>query len=172
MGRFLGCGALAFVLCAATPVCAAPPSTDAKSIPKPILMLMLYCHSAIEEMRVAYTRPGQAAASKTPVVAALMAAFEQNRGELDGVYAKAVGDGAVTPNEGKFLDLTARKDAMLWVKFAGEKCAGTLFDGGPPGDEQCLRDLNSEVFKCYQSVNERAGAYRAQQNGAASPVQR
>lgn len=172
MSRFLWRAAVALAVSAGSPAFAAPPSTDAKSIPKPILMLALYCHSAIEEMRVAYTQKrGDADIAKDQTVTALMSAFDRNRTELDGIYAKAIGDQAITPNEGKFLDLTARKDAILWVKFSGEKCVGTLFDGGAPKDEQCLRDINSEVFKCYQIVNDQAGALRDRQKAAPAPAQ-
>jgi hypothetical protein len=154
------------------PALAAPPSTDAKSIPKPILMLALYCHSAIEEMRLAYTRGhSNVEISKDQIVASFLGVFDKNRIELGGMCAKAVNDAAITPNEGKFLDLTARKDAILWVKFSGEKCAGTLFDGAAPKDEQCLRNINSEVFKCYQLVNEQAGALRAKNQAAPAAPQ-
>lgn len=172
MSRFLWRAAVAVAVGAGSPAVAAPPSTDAKSIPKPILMLALYCHSAIEEMRVAYTQKRKATdIAKDQSISALMGAFDRNRAELDGMYAKAVGDQAITPNEGKFLDLTARKDAVFWLKFSGEKCPGPLFDDGPPKDEQCLRDINSEVFKCYQIVNDQAGALRDRPKAGPAPTQ-
>lgn len=172
IGRLLWRAVLAFAVSAGSSALAAPPSTDARSIPKPILMLALYCHSAIEEMRVAYTRRhSNVDVSKDQIFQAFMGVFDKNRAELDGMYAKSVNDAAITANEGKFLDLTARKDTVLWVKFSGEKCAGPLFDGGAPKDEQCLRDINSEVFKCYQIVNEQAGELRARGRATPAPPQ-
>lgn len=141
--------------------------TSAKTIAKPILMLMLYCHSAFDTLYTEYEKD-----QKTdPVLAqvgdyrAFTTTFQVNRNELGAynaekgmfsIYVKSVTDGAISYGEAKFLDLTARKDAQLWINLAKNTCKKHPFFSIATEDDECLRNINSEIFKCYQGFNQRA----------------
>jgi hypothetical protein len=141
--------------------------TSAKSIAKPILMLMLYCHSALD------TLAGEVAKDPKPSAAdvsekkwqAIRIIFDQYKIELGApsaegkklnqVYHKSVSDGAINEGEAQFLDLTARKDALLWYAFAKEKCKKQIFSQLSEEEDECLNKLNSEMHKCFIGFNER-----------------
>ncbi|NDB69736.1 MAG: hypothetical protein EB015_17375, partial [Methylocystaceae bacterium] len=137
--RVLALASLFFLL-GLTPLYAeAQDPKSAKSIPKPILMLMLYCHSALD------TLAGEVLKDEKPSVTevsdkkwlAIKMSFDQNKLELgvkhaegknlNHLYHKSVSDGAINEGEAQFLDLTARKDALLWYAFAKEKCKKQIF---------------------------------------------
>lgn len=131
--RALRLATLSLFFALSTPNAEVSDPTSAKSIPKPILMLMLYCHSALD------TLAGEVAKDPKPSAAdvsekkwqAIKIIFDQYKLELGApslegkklnqVYDKSVSDGAINEGEAKFLDLTARKDALLWYAFAKEK---------------------------------------------------
>ena len=129
---------------------------DAKSVPKPILMLGLYCNAANIELKSFYERAPAAPPWNAQGLRA--EAFVKAFSQLDFQgwgNAKAVRDKALTQNEVSFLNLTARKEAKIWGEHAAPKC-GFLKD--PQEIEACLRALNSEVFKCFQQLNDRVHA--------------
>lgn len=145
--------------------------TSAKTIAKPILMLMLYCHSAFDTLYSEYEKDQKTdpILEKLSDYRALTTAFQVNRTELGGynaekgmfsIYVKSVTDGAISYGEAKFLDLTARKDALLWVNLAKGTCKKHPFFRITTEDDECLRNINSEIFKCYQGFNQRAQLFK------------
>ena len=156
------------LLLALNPACAeGKDPKSAKSIAKPILMLMLYCHSGLD------TLAGEVAKDPKPSAAdvsekkqqAMAIIFDQNKLELGAphiestflnhLYHKSVADGAINEGEAKFLDQTARKDALLWYAFAKEKCKKQIFSQLSEEEDECLNKLNSEMHKCFVGFNER-----------------
>lgn len=145
--------------------------TSAKAIAKPILMLMLYCHSAFDTLYTEYEKDQKTDPILTQVsdYRAFSTTFQVNRNELGGynaekgmfsVYVKSITDGAISYGEAKFLDLTARKDALLWVNLAKGTCKKHPFFRITTEDDECLRNINSEIFKCYQGFNQRAQIFK------------
>jgi hypothetical protein len=125
---------------------------DSKKIPKSILMLGLYCNAANNVLEQVF----QSNPSYTPWRATGIRemAFKRVFSQLDfngGGNVKAVRDGALTQKEVDFLVLTAKKDATLWGQVVHEKCGFELDHGKL---EHCLRDLNSEIYKCYLQLND------------------
>ena len=137
---------------------------SAKSIPKPILMLMLYCHAGINTLQGEYkkTLPSPAVAEKKQ--RAIAQAFEINKVELGdinpesqlfSVFHKSVADKAITAGEAQFLEKTAQKDALLWFGLTKEKCKNDIFLPLSEEEGECLRHINSEMHKCFIGFNER-----------------
>lgn len=124
---------------------------DAKSIPKPILMLGLYCNAANIVLKPFYERaplapPWRAQGKRAE-------AFNKVFSGLDFQHwgnAKAIKDKALTEREVMFLILTAQKEAKIWGEHASPQC-GLLREADQI--EGCLRNLNSEVFKCFQQLD-------------------
>jgi len=130
--------------------------TDAKSIPKAILMLGLYCNAADIVLKPFYERaplapPWRAEGKRAE-------AFAKAFSGLDYNYwgnAKAIKDKALSENEVTFLNLTAQKEAKIWGEHATPQC-GFLHEASEI--ESCLRNLNSEVFKCFQQLESQVTA--------------
>lgn len=123
---------------------------DAKSIPKSTLMLGLYCNAANVELKAFYEKsplapPWNAQGKRADAFAKVFASLDFNLGG----NAKAIKDKALTSSEVNFLNLTAQKEAKIWGEHATMKC-GLLHENSEI--ETCLRDLNSEIFKCYQQI--------------------
>ena len=130
------------------------PEPDAKSVPKAILMLGLYCNAANTVLKLIYEKnpsltPWRATGKREKAFTELFSKVDFNRNG----NAKAVRDKALTENEVKFLDLTAQKEAANWGLAAHEKCG---FEPDPDRLEICLRNLNSEIYKCHQQLNDQA----------------
>ena len=129
---------------------------DAKSIPKAILMLGLYCNAANIVLKPLYERaplapPWNAQGKRAE-------AFTKVFSGLDFQYwgnGKAIKDKALTEREVTFLNLTAQKEAKIWGEHATPQC-GFLHDDDQI--ETCLRNLNSEVFKCFKQIDEQVKA--------------
>ena len=125
---------------------------DAKSIPKAILMLGLYCNAANIVLKPYYERaplapPWRAQGKRAE-------AFQKIFSGLDFQYwgnAKAIKDKALTEREVTFLILTAQKEARIWGEHATQQC-GLLHEEDEI--EACLRNLNSEVFKCFKQLDD------------------
>ena len=131
---------------------------SAKTIAKPILMLMLYCHAALDTLQAENEKNPIDGALSAPQQKALQGAFQLNKTELGGfnaetqlfhLFHKSVEDKAITAGEAQFLEKTARKDATLWLTFAKEKCKKELFSPLSEEDDDCLKKLNSEMHKCF-----------------------
>lgn len=96
---------------------------DAKSIPKAILMLGLYCNAANIVLKPLYERsplapPWNAQGKRAE-------AFAKVFSGLDFQYwgnGKAIKDKALTQNEVTFLNLTAQKEAKIWGEHATPQC--------------------------------------------------
>jgi hypothetical protein len=127
------------------------PEPDAKSIPKAILMLGLYCNAANIVLKPFYERaplapPWRAQGKRAD-------AFQKVFSGLDFQYwgnAKAIKDKALSEREVTYLILTAQKEAKIWGEHATPQC-GFLQEADEI--EVCLRNLNSEVYKCFQQLD-------------------
>lgn len=149
------------------PNCSQAETSDpksAKTIAKPILMLMLYCHAALDTLQAEVEKNPSSGALSAPQQKAIRGAFQLNKTELGGfnagtqlfhLFHKSVEDKAITAGEAQFLEKTARKDASLWLTFAKEKCKKELFSPLSEEDDDCLKKLNSEMHKCFIGFNER-----------------
>jgi len=145
--------------------------TSAKSIAKPILMLMLYCHSALDTLADDVAKDPKPSLFEVDEKRqkAIAMVFDRNKLELgekyihttqlNHLYQKSVEDGAIVFGEAKFLDLTARKDAKLWYVFAKEKCKKQIFAKRSEDEDDCLKKLNSEMHKCFIGFNERVDSF-------------
>lgn len=158
---------LAFYSAVTSAQAQAPDSTSARSIAKPILMLMLYCHAALDTLQDDYEKSARTSELPESKQHALMQAFKLNKLELGGfntetqlfhVFDKSVKDKAISAGEAHFLELTARKDATLWYAFAKEKCKTEIFASLSEEEDECLNKLNSEIHKCLIGFNERVEA--------------
>ena len=134
------------------PALAQKAEPDAKSIPKSILMLGLYCNTADTVLKLDFEKnpaltPWRAVDKRQNYFTQFFASLDFNRNGIN----KAVRDKALTENEAKFLEMTAQKDAANWALRVHEICE-TEFNHDRL--EICLRNLNSEVFKCYQQMND------------------
>lgn len=147
---------IAFCLSATIAHLARAEEPDAKSIPKPILMLGLYCNAANIVLKPYYERtplapPWNASGKRAE-------AFTKVFSALDFQYwgnAKAIKDKALSEREVTFLHLTAEREAKIWGDHATSQC-GLLYEREE--SEACLRNLNSEVFKCFQQLNNQVKA--------------
>jgi hypothetical protein len=137
---------------------------SAKNIAKPILMLMLYCHAALDTLQTEFEKSPPSGAISASKQKALQSAFELNKTELGGfntdtqlfhLFHKSVEDKAISAGEAQFLEKTARKDATLWFAFAKEKCKKEIFSPLTEEEDECLNKLNSEMHKCFIGFNER-----------------
>jgi hypothetical protein len=153
------------LLVALTPACAETKDPkSAKTIAKPILMLMLYCHAALDTLQAEVEKSPPSGALSAEKQKALQGAFQRNKTELGGfntetklfhLFHKSVEDKAITTGEAQFLEKTARKDATLWFAFAKEKCKKEIFSPLTEEEDDCLNKLNSEMHKCFIGFNER-----------------
>lgn len=145
---FLGLYLATFIVIIATPAIAIDP--DAKSIPKPILMLGMYCNSSGIEMKNHYdinhmSLPWIAYGPKEKAFNSVFASLDfQGWG-----YTKSIKDKALTQNEIKFLVLTAKQETAVWLTAITNSCTKLH---GTEDYESCLKGINTEVYKCYQQL--------------------
>jgi len=139
--------------------CLAAEEPDAKSIPKPILMLALYCNTAMASLKERFEKnplalPWRAEGKKKEAIIDIMQTLDLN----DQGYTKAVRDEAITANEAQFLKLSAVHEASQWMTNISHACSNPSL----PNDdyEVCLRESNSEIYKCYSQIIERARVWR------------
>ena len=109
---------------------------DAKSIPKAILMLGLYCNAANIVLKPFYERaplapPWNAKGKRADAFAKVFSGLDFNYGG----NAKTLKDKALTQGEVTFLNLTAQREAKIWGEQATPQC-GFLHDEGEI--ETCL----------------------------------
>jgi hypothetical protein len=124
---------------------------NSKDIPKPVLMLGLFCNSALVAIKGQYLAnpralPWKADGAAEKKITELLGKLDPN----NSGYAKAVKDGALTQDEANFLNYNASHEAVDWVKNVRYICAATATLGGEY--EQCLKEVNSEIFKCYRQI--------------------
>ena len=145
---------------------------SAKTIAKPILMLMLYCHAALDTLQGEVEKSPPSGTLSAAQNKALQSAFQLNKTELGGfnsetqlfhLFHKSVEDKAISAGEAQFLEKTARKDATLWFAFAREKCKKEIFSALTEEEDECLNKLNSEMHKCFISFNERVENFLKEQ---------
>ena len=164
---------LLLLLLALTPACAeVSDPKSAKTIAKPILMLMLYCHAALDTLQGEVEKSPPSGTLSAAQNKALQSAFQLNKTELGGfnsetqlfhLFHKSVEDKAISAGEAQFLEKTARKDATLWFAFAREKCKKEIFSALTEEEDECLNKLNSEMHKCFIGFNERVGHFLKEQ---------
>ena len=142
--------------------------TSAKNIPKPILMLVLYCHAALDTLQGEVEKSPPSGALTPQKQQAVGRAFQLNKLELGiltpetklfQLFHKSVEDKAITAGEAQFLEKTARKDATLWFVLAKEKCKREIFISLSEEEDSCLKNLNSEMHKCFVGFNERVDMF-------------
>ncbi len=124
---------------------------NAKDIPKPVLMLGLFCNSALVAIKGQYLAnpralPWRADATTEQKITELLNKLDAS----DGGYVKSVKDGALTEGEAKFLQFNATHEAVDWAKNINRICNRPDDSGG--AYEQCLKEVNSEIFKCYRQI--------------------
>jgi hypothetical protein len=130
---------------------AAKPEPNAKDIPKPVLMLGLFCNSALVAIKGQFLTnpralPWRADATTEQKITELLNKLDPS----DAGYVKSVKDGALTEGEAKFLKFNATHEAVDWVKNINRICNAPADNGG--GGELCLKEVNSEIFKCYRQI--------------------
>ena len=164
---------LLLLFLALTPACAQlSDPKSAKTIAKPILMLMLYCHAALDTLQGEVEKSPPSGTLSAAQNKALQSAFQLNKTELGGfnsdtqlfhLFHKSVEDKAISAGEAQFLEKTARKDATLWFAFAREKCKKEIFSALTEEEDECLNKLNSEMHKCFIGFNERVENFLKEQ---------
>jgi hypothetical protein len=144
-----------FVLSAVVSPGLAADEPDAKSIPKPMLMLGLYCNTAMASLKERFEKnplalPWRADGKKKESILDVMQKLDLN----DSGYAKAIRDNAITANEAQFLKLSAVHEASRWMINISHACANP---DRPANDyETCLKESNTEIYKCYLQILDRA----------------
>ena len=128
---------------------------DSKSIPKPILMLGLYCNSAMSTLKGRFEAnplapPWRAEGPKKDAIFGLMQKLDLN----DLGYAKAVKDKAFTPGESQFIKFSAVHEADQWIKNISKTCNDPKMTLGEY--DLCLKDTNSEIYRCYRQIIDNA----------------
>ena len=135
--------------------CLAAEEPDAKSIPKPILMLALYCNTAMASLKERFEKnplalPWRADDKKKAAIFDIMKTLDMN----DLGYTKAVRDEAITANEAQFLKLSAIHEASQWMNNISHACSSPNLSNDDY--EACLKESNSEIYKCYSQIIDRA----------------
>lgn len=136
-----------------TSICYATNLPDAKSIPKPILLLGLYCNSSKIVMKKGFeldpsAPPWYATGATEQNISKLMKLIDIN----DSGYTKAIADGAITSHEANFIKYSATHETELWLKNIRNSC--TRYLGNSTEYDNCLKDNNSEIYKCYRQVKD------------------
>ena len=124
---------------------------NAKDIPKSVLMLGLFCNSALVAIKGQYLTnpralPWRADGVREKKITELLNKLDPS----DAGYVKSVKDGALTEGEARFLKFNATHEAVDWVKNINRICNAPADNGG--GGEMCLKEVNSEIFKCYRQI--------------------
>ncbi len=81
----------------------------------------------------------------------------------DAAYEKAIRDQAMTAEEAKFIKFSAIHESEQWLKNINISCATPNL--APNDYESCLKETNSEVYKCYRQIID-----AIQPNGKSSAV--
>ena len=126
--------------------------TDAKSIPKPILMMGLYCNSALSALKNQFEAdptaiPWKAVAGKKQEAIRYLL---QKLDTSDGSYDKAIRDRALSPEEARFIKFSAVHESMQWLNNIRLSCVSA--DPQSTDYEACLKESNSEIYKCYRQI--------------------
>ncbi len=132
---------------------------DTKSIPKPILMLALYCNTAMASLKERFEKnplalPWRAEGKKKTAIFEIMQKLDLN----DTGYTKAVKDQAITANEAQFLKLSAVHEAGQWMTNISHACASPNLSNDDY--EACLKESNSEIYKCYSQIIDQVRVWR------------
>ena len=124
---------------------------DSKSIPKPILMLGLYCNSAMSTLKGRFEAnpsapPWRAEGPRKVAISGLLQRLDLN----DMGYAKAVKDKALTLGEAQFLKFSAVHEADQWLNNITKSCSNPSLTAEEY--DLCLKETNSETYKCYRQI--------------------
>jgi hypothetical protein len=150
--QVLTIGILTLVNCPSHSLAGEP---DSKTIPKPILMLGLYCNSAMSTLKGRFEAnpsapPWRAEGAHRNAILVLLQKLDLN----DNGFTKAVKDKALTAEEANFLKFSAVHEADQWVNNISKTCS---ISGLSPEDyDLCLKETNSEVYKCYRQIMDSA----------------
>jgi hypothetical protein len=130
---------------------------DSKSIPKPILMLGLYCNSAMSTLKGRFEAnpsapPWRAEGARRDVILSLMQNLDLN----DLGYAKAIKDKAFTAAEAQFVKFSAVHEADHWLVNITKTCSKPELTA--EDYDTCLKEANSETYKCYRQIYDAAQA--------------
>jgi hypothetical protein len=130
---------------------------DSKSIPKPVLMLGLYCNSAMSTLKGRFEAnpsapPWRAEGARKDVIFNLMQKLDLN----DLGFAKAVKDKAFTAAEAQFVKFSAVHETDQWLGNIARTCSKPEFTAEEY--DLCLKEANSEIYKCYRQINDNAQA--------------
>jgi hypothetical protein len=128
---------------------------DAKSVPKQILMLGLYCNDAILTLKGRFEAnpsapPWRAEGPRKEAILTLMQKLDLQ----DFGLAKAVKDKALTSAETQFLKFSAVHEADQWLNNINKSCSNPEFS--PEYYDTCLKEANSEIYKCYRQITDGA----------------
>lgn len=124
---------------------------DAKSVPKPILMLGLFCNSALSAMKAPFEAnplapPWLATGSRLESIKTLMNKLDTS----DAPYEKAIRDRAITAEEAQFMKFSAQHESGQWLTNINQSCVSPNFQ--MQEYETCLKETNSEIYKCYRII--------------------
>lgn len=124
---------------------------DSKSIPKPMLMLGLYCNSSLSSLKGRFEAnpsapPWRAEGAKKEAILNLMQNLDLN----DLGYAKAVKDKALKADEAQFLKFTAVHETEQWLNNIIRSCSNPELTA--EDYDMCLKETNSEIYKCYRQI--------------------
>jgi hypothetical protein len=130
---------------------------DSKSIPKPILMLGLFCNSAMSTLKGRFESnpsapPWRAEGARKDIFLSLMQKLDLN----DLGYAKAVKDKAFTAAEAQFVKFSAVHETDQWLANITKTCSKPEFTAEEY--DLCLKEANSEIYKCYRQMVDQAQA--------------
>jgi hypothetical protein len=124
---------------------------NAKDIPKPVLMLGLFCNSALVAIKGDFQTNPRALPWKADGIREKKIAEIFNKLDAkNSGYIKSVNDKALTEGEAHFLHFNADHEARDWVRNVNRICANPAM--GSYEYEQCLKEVNSEIYKCYRQV--------------------
>lgn len=128
---------------------------DAKSIPKQILMLGLYCNSSLSTLKGRFEAnpsapPWRAEGVRKDALLSLMQKLDLN----DMGFLKAVKDKAFTAGEAQFIKFTAVHETDQWLNNISKSCVKPEFTA--EDYDLCLKEANSEIYKCYRQMNDAA----------------
>lgn len=125
--------------------------TDSKSIPKPILMLGLYCNSALSALKTQFEAdpaaiPWRAVGKREESIRIQMQKLDTS----DRSYDKAIRDQALSPEEARFIKFSAIHESLQWLNNTRHSCITA--DSQSADYEACLKETNSEIYKCYRQI--------------------
>jgi hypothetical protein len=114
-------------------------------------MLGLFCYSSLSTLKNPFEAnpsalPWRASGSRQEAIQNLMSKLDPT----DAAYEKAIRDQAISAPEAKFIKFSAVHESEQWLKNINISCAAPNL--APQDYEPCLKETNSEVYKCYRQI--------------------